>query len=106
MWHSPMSADPSAMRSNSTAFPTLKDTGLKAFHGYLKQIDGMLTEREWFLDRYTVLDPYGFVFYTWGVRPQLRMGELKNYTAFFKDTHNRTACCQTRVRARPWTANR
>ena len=51
---------------NSTAFPTLKDTGLKAFHGYVKQIDGMLAEREWFSDRYTVLDPYGFVFYTWG----------------------------------------
>jgi glutathione S-transferase len=29
-----------------------------------------------------VLDPYGFVFYTWGVRRQLPMGELKNYTAF------------------------
>ena len=56
MWHSPMSADPSGMR-HSTAFPTLKDTGLKAFHGYVKQIDGMLAEREWFSDRYTVLDP-------------------------------------------------
>jgi glutathione S-transferase len=29
-----------------------------------------------------VLDPYGFVFYTWGLRRQLPMGELKNYTAF------------------------
>jgi glutathione S-transferase len=42
----------------------------------------MLAEREWFFDRYTVLDPYGFVFYAWGVRRQLPMGELKNYTAF------------------------
>ena len=81
MWHSPMSAGRSGMRPNSTAFPTLKDTGLKAFQGYLKQIDGTLTEREW-VRRYTVLDPYGFVFYTWGVRRQLPMGELKNYTAF------------------------
>jgi glutathione S-transferase len=48
----------------------------------VKQIDGMLAEREWFSDRYTVLDPYGFVFYTWGLRRQLPMGELKNYTAF------------------------
>ena len=68
--------------SDFTAFPTLKETGLKAFHDYLKQIDGLLAEREWFSDRYTVLDPYGFVFYTWGVRRQLPMGELKNYTAF------------------------
>jgi glutathione S-transferase len=73
---------PERYASDSTAFPTLKETGLKAFHGYLKQIDGMLAEREWFSDRYTVLDPYGFVFYTWGVRRQLPMGELKNYTAF------------------------
>jgi len=29
-----------------------------------------------------VVDPYGFVFYTWGVRRELPMGELKNYTAF------------------------
>jgi glutathione S-transferase len=48
----------------------------------VKQIDGMLAEREWFSDRYTVLDPYGFVFYTWGLRRQLPMGELTNYTAF------------------------
>ena len=62
--------------------PTLKETGLKAFHGYMKQIDGMLAGREWFSDRYSVLDPYGFVFYTWGARAELPVGELKNYTAF------------------------
>jgi glutathione S-transferase len=33
---------PERYASDSTAFPTLKDTGLKAFHGYLKQINGML----------------------------------------------------------------
>ena len=55
--------------------------GLKTFHGYLKQIDGMLAGREWLSDRYSVLEPYGFVFYTWGVRRELPMAELKNYTA-------------------------
>jgi glutathione S-transferase len=73
---------PERYASDSTAFPTIKETGLKSFHGYLRQIDGMLTEREWFSDRYSVLDPYGLVFYTWGVRRELPMGELKNYTAF------------------------
>ena len=29
-----------------------------------------------------MLDPYAFTFYTWGVRRELPMGELKNYTAF------------------------
>ena len=28
-----------------------------------------------------MLDPYGFVFYTWGLRRELPVGELRNYTA-------------------------
>ena len=73
---------PERYASDSAAFPTIKETGPKTFHGYLKQIDGMLAEREWFSDRYSVLDPYGFVFYTWGVRRELPMRQLENYTAF------------------------
>jgi glutathione S-transferase len=73
---------PERYASDPAAFPTLKETGLKSFHGYLRQIDGMLDGRDWFSDRYSVLDPYGFVFYTWGVRRELPMAEMKNYTAF------------------------
>jgi glutathione S-transferase len=73
---------PERYATDQSAFPAIKDAGLKTFHGYLKQIDEKLAEREWFSDRYTVLDPYGFVFYTWGVRRELPMAELKNYTAF------------------------
>jgi glutathione S-transferase len=73
---------PERYAADPAAFPTIKETGLKTFHGYLEQIDGMLAGREWFGDRYSVLDPYGFVFYTWGVRRELPMGELANYTAF------------------------
>jgi glutathione S-transferase len=29
-----------------------------------------------------VIDPYGLVFYTWGIRRELPVRELKNYTAF------------------------
>jgi glutathione S-transferase len=28
-----------------------------------------------------VVDPYAFTFYTWGVRRELPMAELENYTA-------------------------
>ena len=42
----------------------------------------MLADRTWFLDKYSVIDPYGFVFYTWGLRRELPVRELKNYTAF------------------------
>ncbi len=73
---------PERYTAYQSALPGIKDMGLKTFHGYLKQIDGMLAGREWFGDSYSVLDPYGFVFYVWGVRRELPMGELKNYTAF------------------------
>jgi glutathione S-transferase len=73
---------PERYTSDTAAHPAIKDTGLKTFHGYLKQIDGMLAGREWFSDRYSVLDPYAFVFYTWGVRRELPVRELANYTAF------------------------
>ena len=67
---------------DESAFPTIKEAGRKAFHGYLQQIDGMLAGKQWFSDRYSVLDPYAFVFYVWGVRRELPMAELANYTAF------------------------
>jgi glutathione S-transferase len=73
---------PERYTADQSAFPGIKEMGLKTFHAYLKQIDGMLAGREWFGDKYSVLDPYGFVFYTWGVRRELPMTELKNYTAF------------------------
>jgi len=73
---------PERYTADTSAYPGIKDQGLKTFHVHLKQIDGMLANREWLGDSYSVLDPYGLVFYTWGVRRELPMGELKNYTAF------------------------
>ncbi len=73
---------PERYATDSAAFPTIKETGLKTFHGYLKQIDGMLAGRKWLSDQYSVLDPYAFVFYTWGVRRELPMAELAEYSAF------------------------
>jgi len=67
---------------DTAAFPTIKEAGLKSFHGYLKEIDGLLAGRQWLGEQYSVLDPYAFVFYTWGVRRELPVNELKNYTAF------------------------
>ena len=72
---------PERYTADQSAVPGIKDMGLKTFHGYLKQIDGMLAGREWLGGNYSVLDPYAFVFYTWGVRRELPMGELKDYTA-------------------------
>lgn len=72
---------PERYTADQSAYPGIKDMGLKTFQTYLKQIDGMLAGRDWFGSEYSVLDPYGFVFYTWGVRRELPMAELKNYSA-------------------------
>ena len=73
---------PERYTAEQSALAGIKEMGLKTFHTYLKQIDAMLEGREWVGDSYTVLDPYAFIFYVWGVRRELPVGELKNYTAF------------------------
>jgi glutathione S-transferase len=73
---------PERYTTDKAAFPAIQETGLKTFHLYLQQVDRMLAGREWLSDKYSVLDAYGFVFYTWGVRRELPMSELSNYSKF------------------------
>jgi glutathione S-transferase len=73
---------PERYSADPATYSAIREAGKKMFQGYLKQIDGMLAGREWFSDAYSVLDPYGLVFYVWAVRRELPMGELANYTAF------------------------
>ena len=73
---------PERYAADTAAFPTIKEMGLKTFHGHLKQIDAMLAGRDWLTEKYSVLDPYGLVFYVWGFRRELPVQELKHYTAF------------------------
>jgi glutathione S-transferase len=72
---------PERYAADSAHFPAIQARGRETFHTLLKQIDGMLAGREWLSDRYTVLDPYAFTFYVWGIRRELPVGELKHYTA-------------------------
>jgi glutathione S-transferase len=72
---------PERYATDPAAYPTIREAGLKAFHGYLQQIDAMLAGREWLGERYSVLDPYALVFYAWGYRRELPMVELTHYTA-------------------------
>ena len=72
---------PERYATDPAAYPTIREAGRKAFHGYLKQIDAMLAGREWLADGYSILDPYALVFYVWGHRRELPMQELENYTA-------------------------
>jgi glutathione S-transferase len=73
---------PERYASDPALYPNIQEMGRKTFHGYLKQIDGMLANRQWFFEKYSVVDPYAFIFYVWGLRRELPVAELKNYTAF------------------------
>jgi glutathione S-transferase len=73
---------PERYTEDKAAFPAIQAMGKKTFHDYLKQIDAMYAGREWLSESYSVLDPYAFVFYVWGIRRELPVAELKNYTAF------------------------
>ena len=73
---------PERYTEDKAAFPGIQEMGKKSFYEYMKQIDAMFGKREWLSDKYSVLDPYAFVFYVWGVRREYQMGELKNYSAF------------------------
>lgn len=72
---------PERYATDQAMFPNLQAQGRKMFFEYLGQIDGMLAGREWLSDMYTVLDPYAFTFYTWGVRREMPMSDLKHFTA-------------------------
>ena len=72
---------PERYTDDPAAIPSLKEKGLKTFHEYLTQADTKLAGREWFLDRYSAVDAYAFIFWTWGMRRELPMRELKNFAA-------------------------
>jgi glutathione S-transferase len=73
---------PERYTEDKSAFAGLQAMGKKTYYEYMKQIDGMYARREWLSDKYSVLDPYAFVFYAWGVRRELPMAELRHYSAF------------------------
>lgn len=87
---------PERYNPDPASHPGLREHNLKTFHGYLKQIDSLLAGREWLIgDRFSVLDPYALVFYAWGVRRELPMTELKNYTAHKERLLQRPAVART-----------
>jgi glutathione S-transferase len=82
---------PERYTDDTAAFPGIQAKGKQSFHEYLKQIDAMYAGREWMFGEYSVLDPYAFVFYVWGVRRELPVAQLKHYTALKDRMANRPA---------------
>ncbi|MBS0517741.1 MAG: glutathione S-transferase N-terminal domain-containing protein [Proteobacteria bacterium] len=74
---------PERFATDPAVYENLKATGRENFLAALKEIDGLLAGKQWILgDEFSVVDGYALVFYGWGKRIGLPMGELKNYTAW------------------------
>jgi glutathione S-transferase len=74
---------PERFATDTSVHEHLKATGKDNFFANLKEIDGLLAGKQWFVgDAFSVVDGYALVFYAWGKRISLPMAELKNYTAW------------------------
>lgn len=82
---------PERYAADEAAFPAIQQAGRTAFHGYLRDIDARLTGRDWLFDRYSVCDPYAFLFYLWGRRRDLPVQELAAFTAHYDRMMQRPA---------------
>lgn len=74
---------PERFAADATAQPSVKETGKKSFWTNAQEIDGLLAGKDWIMgSSFSVADCYALVFYGWGLRAELPMKELANYTAF------------------------
>jgi glutathione S-transferase len=61
----------------------VKENGRKEAWENLSEIDRRLAGHDWMMGaNYTTCDPYAMVFYSWGLRAELPLKDLKNYTAW------------------------
>jgi glutathione S-transferase len=73
---------PERFTADAASTDKVKEQGKKTFWGCLQEIDQMLDGKEWVLgSQFTVCDPYALVFFGWGLRAELPMNDLKNYSA-------------------------
>ncbi|MDB5811884.1 MAG: glutathione S-transferase protein [Betaproteobacteria bacterium] len=74
---------PERFAADAVAQPSVKETGKKTFWTHLQEIDGLLAGQDFIMGKdFSVVDGYALVFYGWGLRAELPMKELANYTAF------------------------
>jgi glutathione S-transferase len=74
---------PERFATDPGVFDHLKEVGRTNFHTALKEIDGIIGDKQWIMgDQFTVVDGYALVFYGWGKRIGLPVAEFKNYTAW------------------------
>jgi len=74
-------ARPERYATDTAAHPNLREVARGSFLNYLQMIDGWLEGREWLLDQFSICDPYALLLLSWGVRGELPVKDLKNFTA-------------------------
>jgi glutathione S-transferase len=83
---------PERFAPDAAAQPVVKETGKKTFWTSLQEIDGLLAGKDWMMGReFSVADCYALVFYGWGIRAELPVKELKNYTGLIERMLKRPA---------------
>lgn len=83
---------PERFAPDAAAQPSVKEAGKSAFWTNLQEIDGLLAGKTWMMGNdFSVVDGYALVFYGWGIRAELPVKELKNYTAFIERMLKRPA---------------
>ena len=74
---------PERFAADAAAQPSVKETGKKSFWANCQEIDSLLEGHDWIMGKeFSVADCYALVFYGWGLRAELPMKELANFTAF------------------------
>ena len=74
---------PERFTPDAGAQPGVKDMGKKTFFTHCQEIDSLLAGKDWIMGKeFSVADCYALVFYGWGLRAELPMKDLANYTAF------------------------
>ncbi len=74
---------PERFADDPAVFDGLKAKGRDNFWAALQEIDGLLAGKTWILgEAFSVVDGYALVFYGWGKRIGLPVGDLAHYTAW------------------------
>jgi len=83
---------PQRFADDENAKAEVKRVGYRTFHELLEQTDCMLAGKtSWLVDDYSAVDPYALLFYIWGHKRGLPVGQMQHYTAFVKRILERPA---------------
>lgn len=72
---------PERSSDDPSAHSNIKAKARQVFFDHLREIDSLLLGRDWFFERFSTVDAYAFVFYSWAQRVDLPVHDLGAYSA-------------------------